>query len=528
MAGGQTLRQASDYQARRSAVAAHAAGNGSNGSGHEPNEFERELLQTVDPQTLDLLRRRGETGKCRGWLVRRLLLLADALGLVAAFALTLALVGPGGTQAWIELGVFLATLPLWVLAAKLFGLYDMDEPRADHSTADDLVRICLLVTFGGLVIAVVAGYTASSSAEALLFCLFGVMVVALGRAVARSLARRSASYVQNTVIVGAGDIGQLVARKLLQHPEYGLNLVGFVDRDPRQRRADLGSLTLLGEPDDLPEIIRILGVERIIIAFSRDAHTETLELIRSLKHSSVQIDIVPRLFEVVGANTQIDLLEGMPVLGLRPTRMSPSSRLVKRTVDVLGSAMILAAAAPLFAFVAWRIKRETPGPVFFRQRRLGLNQREFTLLKFRTMRVDADEAPHREYIKATMAGPVVPSTNGLFKLDRPDAITGFGQWLRKTSLDELPQVLNVLRGDMSLVGPRPCLPYEVEHFAPHHFERFLVPAGITGLWQVAARAHTDYGDALDIDVIYARSWSPGLDLNLLLRTPLQIFKPGTA
>ena len=123
---------------------------------------------------------------------------------------------------------------------------------------------------------------------------------------------------------------------------------------------------------------------------------------------------------------------------------------------------------------------------------------------------------------------MVPSTNGLFKLDRPDAITGFGQWLRKTSLDELPQVLNVLRGDMSLVGPRPCLPYEVEHFAPHHFERFLVPAGITGLWQVAARAHTDYGDALDIDVIYARSWSPGLDLNLLLRTPLQIFKPGTA
>jgi len=140
------------------------------------------------------------------------------------------------------------------------------------------------------------------------------------------------------------------------------------------------------------------------------------------------------------------------------------------------------------------------------------------------MHVNAGDGPHRDYIKSSMAGNGEQASNGLFKLERTEDMTRFGAWLRRTSLDELPQLINVLRGDMSLVGPRPCLPYEVEHFAPHHFERFLVPAGLTGLWQVRARAHSDFGEALDIDVLYARSWSLGLDLQLLLRTPLQLLR----
>ena len=160
--------------------------------------------------------------------------------------------------------------------------------------------------------------------------------------------------------------------------------------------------------------------------------------------------------------------------------------------------------------------------MFFRQERLGFEMRPFTALKFRTMKVDTDDAEHREYIKATMSASASPTSNGLYKLDRSDAITPFGHWLRKTSLDELPQLINVLRGDMSLVGPRPCLEYETENFAPHHFERFLVPAGLTGLWQVTARARSTFGEALDMDVAYARNWSLGLDLRLLCKTPFQI------
>jgi lipopolysaccharide/colanic/teichoic acid biosynthesis glycosyltransferase len=175
------------------------------------------------------------------------------------------------------------------------------------------------------------------------------------------------------------------------------------------------------------------------------------------------------------------------------------------------------------------VHRSSPGPVFFRQTRLGLNMREFTALKFRTMWTDTDDSEHRKYIASTMRSSATAGSNGLYKLERKNAITPFGHWLRKTSLDELPQLINVLRGDMSLVGPRPCIPYETQNFEPHHFERFLLPAGVTGLWQVMARAHSSFGEALDMDVAYVRGWSLGLDLRLLFRTPLELLRQeGTA
>jgi lipopolysaccharide/colanic/teichoic acid biosynthesis glycosyltransferase len=174
--------------------------------------------------------------------------------------------------------------------------------------------------------------------------------------------------------------------------------------------------------------------------------------------------------------------------------------------------------------VALLVKTDSAGPILFRQRRLGMNMREFTLLKFRTMREGTPEEPHREYIRQINDASAVPGPNNLFKLERADAVTRVGRWLRKTSLDELPQLLNVFRGDMSLVGPRPCIPYEVEFFAPHHYERFLVPAGLTGLWQVEARAHSTFAEALDLDVAYARGWSIGLDLRLIARTPLLMLR----
>ena len=183
---------------------------------------------------------------------------------------------------------------------------------------------------------------------------------------------------------------------------------------------------------------------------------------------------------------------------------------------------MLVLAAPLFGYAAWRIRRESPGPVFFRQTRLGANQRSFTALKFRTMLDGTSSEEHRAYIANALDAKAAPEAAGLYKLERDDVVTPFGGWLRRTSLDELPQLINVLRGDMSLVGPRPCIPYETENFEPHHFERFLVPAGITGLWQVKARAHSTFGEALEMDVAYARSWSFGLDLKLLLLTPMQL------
>ena len=483
-------------------------------------------------QRILALRRRTARVKRRGWMIHRLLLAADLLGLTAAFFLAEILFGqhaasgnhfrPTG-----EFVFFLATLPAWIIVAKLYELYDHDEERADHTTVDDLLGVFHLVTTGTWLFvagAWLTGLADPNFAKLITFWAAAIVLVTSGRAAARLICKRSLAYIQNTVIVGAGHAGQLVARKLVQHPEYGVNVVGFVDAHPRERRQDLEGVPLLGSPDRLPAIIELLDVERVVVAFSNETHEEELRLIGLLKRMDLQIDIVPRLYEVVGPNVNVHSVESMPLVGLPAAKLFPFSRFLKRTVDVVGALVGLLLTAPLFAFFAWRIKRDSPGPVFFRQTRLGLELKEFTALKFRTMRTDVDQEEHRRYIERTMSADATPEGNGLYKLDRDDAITRSGHWLRKTSLDELPQLINVLRGEMSLVGPRPCLRYETEFFEPHHFERFLVPAGITGLWQVTARAHSTFGEALDMDVAYARNWSLGLDLWLLLRTPFHVLR----
>jgi exopolysaccharide biosynthesis polyprenyl glycosylphosphotransferase len=467
----------------------------------------------------------------RGWLVRRMLLAADLIGLSAAFAIVEVAFRHerlvGGVGVGVETVIFLGLLPVWVLAAKLYGLYDRDEESATHSTADEVLSVFHLVTVGVWLFYATSwlvGLSSPHQAKLATFWLLALVSVAVSRSAARTLARRTSAYVQNAVIIGAGEVGQLIGRKLLQHPEYHINLLGFVDAEPREQRRDLRDVPLLGAPDQIAEIVDRNDVDRVIVAFSRDGHEDMLELLRTIRKDNVHIDLVPRLFEAVGANVGIHTLEGLPLVGLPASRISRSSRLLKRGQDLIGSAVLLALLTPLLLVIALLIRRDSEGPVFFRQTRLGLDMNEFTLLKFRTMYEGTDETPHREYIKQIMSSDALPGSNNLYKLERNDSITRVGRWLRKTSLDELPQLINVFRGEMSLVGPRPLIPYELELFSPHHFERFLVPAGLTGLWQVEARAHTTFGEALDLDVAYARGWSLGLDLRLLLRTPLVIFR----
>ena len=486
----------------------------------------------VGGRTLEIVEQRRRTAvvKRRGWLVRRLLILADLTGLVLGFALAEAIQGAGAEgrlHEWKEVLVFVCTLPAWIVVTKLYGLYDRDEERTDHTTVDDfvsvfhMVTVCTWIFFAG---ARLSGLAQPGLLKIVIFWLAALVFVTSGRAAVRTIARRRLTYLQNAVIVGAGDVGQLVARKLLQHPEYGINLVGLVDADPKPRRAELSDLPVLGPPDRLPALVQRFDIERVIIAFSTVAPRQTLELIRELRKLDVQIDLVPRLFEVVGPRIQLHKVEDLTLLGLPPVRLSRSSAMLKRAIDLVGAVLGLLATAPLFLVAAWRIKRESPGPVFFRQTRLGMGMKEFTPLKFRTMRVDADDAPHRDFIRQTMTSDASMPRTGMYKLERDDVVTPFGRWLRRTSLDELPQLINVLRGEMSLVGPRPCIPYETAEFAPHHFERFLVPAGITGYWQVTARARSTFGEALDMDVAYARGWSLGLDLRLLCKTPIGLLR----
>jgi exopolysaccharide biosynthesis polyprenyl glycosylphosphotransferase len=491
----------------------------------------QEFVDAMDDRTRALLARARRARRAR--LVPPILVLADLLGLSLAYYLATILVGGHGAlgSSQDEL-IFVLTLPCWVLVAKLHALYQRDQERTDHSTADDVVGIFHLVTIGVWILLVASRLdndTSPSIYSLIAFWGIAVCVLPAARWLAREACKRTGAYVQNTVIIGAGEIGQLIARKFLKHPEYGVNVVGFVDRAPKIRRADLPEhFTILGPPERLPEIIQSLDVERAVIAFSHEPIADLLATVRQLRGLPLQIDLVPRLFEIVDPRVTLYSVEGIPLLGLPPARPSVAARMIKRAIDLIGACVGLIALAPVFAYIAVRIRLDSGRPILFRQTRLGMNMREFTALKFRTMKVNTDQTTHREYVRATMTAAAVPTRNGVYKLDRSDSITKFGSWLRRTSLDELPQLVNVLRGEMSLVGPRPCIPYEVENYERHHFERFSVPQGITGLWQVTARANSTYGEALDMDVAYARGWSLGLDLRLLLRTPLQVFNQRSA
>ena len=321
-------------------------------------------------RTLDILerRRRAKTVHRRGWLVRRLLLTADLLGLATAFAAA-ELIFAGSSRGTLGIAyetlLFAVTLPAWVIIARLYGLYTQDDRRTNHVTTDEVANIFNMVTVCTwlfFAITWLSGIAHPAVQKLLWFWAFAAVLLPLGRAGARALARTSRSYIQNTVIVGAGDIGQGIAEKLLRHPEYGVNLVGFVDNEAKERHRHLGDLTILGPPERLPAIIRAFDVERVIIAFSRDPHERILGLIRTLKDAFVQIDIVPRYFELIGPNTGISAIEGVPMLCLPPRALGLSSRLLKRTTDVVVATLALFLFSPVIVMAALLIKLDSKVP----------------------------------------------------------------------------------------------------------------------------------------------------------------------
>lgn len=481
-----------------------------------------ELTSVVDDRTLEILeqRRKTATVRRRGWLIRRMLVLADVLGLSVAFVLAEEFFGDAGatTPTW-ESFAFVVTLPAWIVVAKFYGLYRHDEERTNYSTTDDFVGVFHLVTIGTWLVfagAWLTGLVNPSVSKLIAFWALAIILVTVFRVAARAFARRRLTYVQNTVIVGAGDVGQLVAHKLLQHPEYGVNLVGLIDAEPKERRADIEKVPLLDTPERLAAIVRVLDIERVIVAFDRQPHEEQLELIRSLKDFDVQIDIVPRLFEIVSPSAEIHTIEGLPVIGLPPLRLSGPKRLLKRLLDLFVSGLGLLLLAPFFAYVAVRIKRDSPGPVFFRQVRMGAGDRTFRIVKFRTMVADADErkAEVAHLNKHAQAG----GDPRMFKIPNDPRVTPFGAWLRRYSFDELPQLINVLRGDMSLVGPRPLPLDEDEHVSEWARKRLDLKPGITGLWQVLGRSEIPFQEMVTLDYIYVTTWSLWRDVRLLLQT----------
>jgi exopolysaccharide biosynthesis polyprenyl glycosylphosphotransferase len=460
--------------------------------------------------------------KRRGWLVRRMLALADVVGLTTAFALAELIVHDGRTGAWSgmsELLFFLIMLPLWIGFADLHGLYKRDEERTDHSTADDLVGVMQLVTLGTWLFLGGMWLTRLGSPtipKLFVFWATAIVAVTTARAAARALCRRRLAYVQNTVVVGAGTVGQSVARKLLQHREYGANVVGLVDVKPRERLPDLEWLPLLGRPAELRQIVRRYGVERVIFAFSVEPSEETVAVVRSIKDMDVQIDIVPRLYELVGPTADIFTVEGIPLVGLPPLRLSRRAQVLKRALDLVVATIALVLLAPVFVLFALLIRLDSAGPVLFWQARVGAGGHVFKMAKFRTMCLDAEA---RKCELAHLNRHARPGGDArMFKIDCDPRVTRVGAFLRRYSLDELPQLINVFKGEMSLVGPRPLIAEEAQHVYDWALRRLDLKPGMTGLWQVLGRSAIPFEEMVRLDYLYVTSWSLWRDCLLLLRT----------
>jgi exopolysaccharide biosynthesis polyprenyl glycosylphosphotransferase len=470
----------------------------------------------------------------RGALVRRVLLVADVAGLVLAFVLATALVPPIAHTAdrvtpGFEYVAFLLALPGWILLLRLEGLYDRDEERTDHSTVDDIVGVFRAVTIGVWIFAlfgVATDLVQPVLARLGVFWVLAVLMIPTLRSLARMLCRHLPGYMQNALIVGAGNVGQQLALKLLNHREYGINLVGFVDDRPTELDGELAQRLplLLGGPDRLRECIAEHGIDRVVFAFSNDSHERVLANIRAIRDLDVQIDIVPRYFEVFGGGAEVHTLEGIPLVGLRPTRLSRSSRVLKRAFDLVAASLGLLFLAPLFAAVALCIKLGSRGPVFFRQVRRGANGTTFRIYKFRTMVAEAEEKK-ADVVHLNMHRDRDPR---MTKIPDDPRVTRVGRFLRRTSIDELPQLINVIKGEMSLVGPRPLILEEDAHVQEWARKRLDLKPGITGLWQVLGRSDIPFDEMTKLDYVYVTNWSLREDIRLILLTVPSLLRPRRA
>ena len=447
------------------------------------------------------------------------LLLSDLLALGIALPLGMALshlVMRDGWElsgrAWVLALVPVAAIPF--LAA--YRLYDNDRRRITVSSLGELfATFNALSVYGFLLIVTLAGLGLDDStlpkSELFVFWLLALVLVPSFRAVSRRYAIPRVARPQRTLVVGAGRVGQKVARKIMSRPDFNLEVVGFVDNEPQPMDQDLDGLGVLGGESDLVRLVRETKTERIILCFSRTPHEELLEILRLGGVQQLYVSIVPRFFEIMASNVELDDVAGIPVLDLQPARLSRVALTTKRATDLALTCLALPILLPLFAVIAATIKLDSPGPVFFRQARMGRGGRVFRIYKFRTMVEDA-EGKRAELLHLNQV------TGPLFKIKSDARVTRVGSFLRRTSLDELPQLINVLKGEMSLVGPRPFVTYEAEEIRGWARRRVDLTPGITGAWQVMGRNDMPFDEMVKLDYLYVTNWSLAWDLKLLLQT----------
>lgn len=341
-----------------------------------------------------------------------------------------------------------------------------------------------------------------------------IVLLSLARVVQRIIYARMRERgigVNRVLVVGGGDVGRAVLRTMIARKELGYAPLGYLTDDPAER-ADLGRIKALGDLNALPALLRQEPVDTVVITLPWAYHDQILKLVSICQDADVDVQVVPDVFQLNLRQVQVDNLDGIPLLHVNNFASFPGiNRLLKRAIDI--AIMILAAPLwiPVFLLVALAIRLEGPGPIFYTQRRIGENGRDFEMVKFRSMIPNADKL-QAQLVRQSGQDPRHP------KLQNDPRITKVGRVIRALSLDELPNLINVIRGQMSLVGPRPPTPDEVALYEPWHMQRLSIMPGLTGLWQINGRSDVPFDEMCLLDIYYIENWSIKLDAQILMMT----------
>ena len=479
-----------------------------------------------DVDTLDL-------GSSRHGLHRgRTLMLAasDVLALVLAYTATYvaanqiappALIAP----TWFMIVLWVAAVPVWLAVFAAYKLYENDTRRINVASFDEVGDIFHALIAGSLgflllgqVLRRLADWWIYSALEAAMFLTAAIVLIPLARGCLRSWVFPRALSRERALIIGTGPEARLLERKLLAHPEYGLDVVGLLGGEDE---IETFEENVIGTRDDVVHLVDELAIDRVLLASSIASHEEMLDLVRKVRRPSVKLSIVPTYFEVFTSHSILDDVEGMPVVTLPPIRLGPSSRILKRSFDLIVASTLLLLLSPILLCIAVAIRLDSRGPALYKQPRRGRLGSTFQIVKFRTMHVGAEQRRDDVLHLNDVDGP-------LFKIKGDDPrVTRVGGFLRKTSLDEIPQLWNVVRGEMSLVGPRPFVIYEADRITGWASRRLDMTPGITGLWQVLGRNDIPFDEMVKLDYLYVTNWSLWWDIKILCQTvPVVLHRRG--
>jgi exopolysaccharide biosynthesis polyprenyl glycosylphosphotransferase len=415
-------------------------------------------------------------------------------------------------SAYVPLAVILTALTLVIL--RFEGFYTLARGR---SYPDELYTILNGTTTAILLVMAFTFFVRPLVFSRALY-VYAALLIDVVLAASRALQRITYAYwrkrgkgVDRVLIVGAGELGRALMRNIVAKPDLAYQVIGFVDDDPERGCTDIGRFKAFGPTAILPALLRELSVDEVIITLPWTAREKIINTIELCQRWEVAAKVVPDMFQLSLSRVEIDDVGGVPLLSVRETKLGLVDSAIKRLMDLAVGSVLLFMFAPIMLLIAILIRLDSPGSIIFSQKRVGRGGRTFSAFKFRSMREGAEE-------ERDQLSKLNEATGPLFKIRNDPRRTRLGRFIRRTSLDELPQFFNVLRGEISLVGPRAPLPTEVAQYREWHKRRLDVPQGLTGLSQVSGRSELTFDEMVMLDIYYIENWSPWLDLWILLKT----------